>query len=169
MAHIRIETLGYDGLLSNIVAGPKYIESTVSSDEALWDNLKMSQASGIEKTFYFIQNGVQNLVRNLTISLIPTFSFLAPIGIFFLCRKLDYKKITLIITLVVFLLPAFYAYSRDFQEFKYLFILFPIFSVVSMFTLRRIFIRNNESSKIFVVFLIGFLIFSVGYSGLFLS
>ena len=163
MAYIRTETLGYDGLLSNIIAGPKYIESTVSSNEALWGDLEMSQASGIEKTFYFIQNGVQNLARYLAISLIPTFSFLVPVGIFFLCRKLDYNKITLIITLVVFLLPAFYAYSRDFQEFKYLFILFPIFSVVSMFTLRRIFVRNNESSRIFVVLLIGFLIFSVGY------
>ncbi|NWJ89795.1 glycosyltransferase family 39 protein [Marine Group I thaumarchaeote] len=163
MAYIRTETLGYDGLLSNIIAGPKYIESTVSSGEALWGDLEMNQASGIEKTFYFIQNGVQNLARYLAISLIPTFSFLVPVGIFFLCRKLDYNKITLIITLVVFLLPAFYAYSRDFQEFKYLFILFPIFSVVSMFTLRRIFVRNNESSRIFVVLLIGFLIFSVGY------
>ncbi len=163
MAYIRTETLGYDGLLSNVVAGPKYIENMVSSDESLWDNLKMSQASGAEKTFYFMQNGVQNLARNLTISLIPTFSFLVPIGIFFLCRKLDYNKIALIITLIVFLLPAFYAYSRDFQEYKYLFILFPIFSVVSMFTLRRIFVRFNESSKIFAVFLVGFLIFSVGY------
>ena len=163
MAYIRTETLGYDGLLSNIVAGPKYIENTVSGDETLWNSLEMSQASGTEKTFYFIQNGIQNLVRNLTISLIPTFSFFVPIGIFFLCRKLDYNKITLIITLIVFLLPAFYAYSRDLQEYKYLFILFPIFSVVSMFALRRIFIRNNESSRIFGVFLVGFLIFSVGY------
>ena len=37
MAHIRTETLGYDGLLSNIVAGPKYIENTVSSNEEFWD------------------------------------------------------------------------------------------------------------------------------------
>jgi len=163
MAHIRIETLGYDGLLSNIVAGPKYIQDTVSADETFWENLEMNQASGIEKTFYFIQNGVGNLVKNLGKSLVPTFSFLAPIGIFFLCRKLDYKKITLIITLAVFLLPAFYIYSRGFGDLKYLFVLFPIFSVVSMFTLRRIFIRSNESSKIFVVFLTGFLIFSLGY------
>ena len=163
MAHIRTETLGYDGLISNIIAGPKYIENTVSGDEAHWDNLEMVQASGTEKTFYFIQNGVQNLVKNLGKSLIPTFSFLTPIGIFFLFRKLDYKKITLIITLVVFLLPAFYAYSRDIQELKYLLILFPIFSIVSMFTLRRILIKFNESSKIFVVFLISILIFSASY------
>jgi hypothetical protein len=163
MAHIRTETLGYDGLLSNIIAGPKYISGSVSGNEVFWNDLEMGQVSAEQKLFYFIQNGVQNLARNLTISLIPTFSFLVPIGIFFLCRKLDYKKITLIITLVVLLLPAFYAYSRDLQEYKYLFILFPIFSVVSMFTLRRIFIRSNESSKIFVTFLIGFLIFSIGY------
>ena len=163
MAYIRIETLGYDGLTSNIIAGPQYIGSSISSDKGIWEGLEMSQASSGEKMFYFIQNGLQKLSKYLAVSMIPTFSFLAPIGIFFLCRKLDYKKITLIITLIVFLMPAFYAYSRDIQEYRYLFILFPIFSVVSMFTLRSIFIKSNESSKIFVVFLIGFLLFSAGY------
>jgi len=163
MAYIRIETLGYDGLLSNIVAGPRYIESTVSVDEGFWEGMEMNQASGTEKIFYFIQNGIQNLVTNLGKTLVPTFSFLAPIGIFFIFRKLDYKKLTIIITLAVFLMPAFYAYSRDFQEYKYLFILFPFLSVVSMFTLRRIFIKFNESKKIFVAFLIIILIFSIGY------
>ena len=163
MAHIRIETLGYDGLLSNIIAGPKYIQDTVSTGEVFWENLEMNQVSGIEKTFYFIQNGVENLVKNLGKSLVPTFSFLAPIGIFFLCRKLDYKKITLIITLVVLLLPAFYIYSRGFGDIKYLFVLFPIFSIVSMFTLRKIFARTNESGKIFAVILISILVFSVGF------
>ena len=163
MAHIRTETLGYDGLFSSIIAGPKYIVGSVSGDGVFWNNLEMGQVSTEQKIFYFIQNGVQNLVKNLGKSLIPTFSFLAPIGIFFLFRKLDYKKITLIITIIVFLVPAFYVYSRDIQELKYLLILFPIFSIVSMFTLRRIFVKFNESSKIFVVFLISILIFSVGY------
>ena len=163
MAYVRIETLGYDGLLSNIVAGPKYIESTVSSDKGFWEEVGKDKASGIEKLFYFIQTGVENLIKNLGKTLIPTFSFLTPIGIFFLCRKLDYKKITLIITIAIFLLPAFYIYSRGFDDIKYLFILFPIFSIVSMFTLRRILVKFNESSKIFVVFLISILIFSVGY------
>ena len=48
-----MKTLGYDGLLSNIVAGPKYIQDTVSTDEAFWENLEMNQLSGIEKTFLF--------------------------------------------------------------------------------------------------------------------
>jgi hypothetical protein len=167
MAYVRIETLGYDGLLSNIVAGPKYIQSTVSSEDQVtvgfWENIGMDKASGIEKLFYFMQNGVETLIKNLGKSLIPTFSFLTPIGIFFLCRKLDYKKITLIMTIAVFLLPAFYIYSRGFDDIKYLFILFPIFSIVSMFTLRRILVKFNESNKIFVLFLLSILIFSVGY------
>ncbi|KFM18495.1 hypothetical protein AAA799D07_00625, partial [Marine Group I thaumarchaeote SCGC AAA799-D07] len=167
MAHIRIETLGYDGLLSNIIAGPKYIESTISADEEYWENLGIERSTGIEKLFHFIQNGVQNIVQNLGKSLIPTFSFLAPIGIFFLCKKLDYKKITLLITLVVLLIPAFYIYSRGFGDIKYLFVLFPIFTIASMFTLRRIFIRFNESGKMFIIFLLVILIFSVVYIGFF--
>jgi len=163
MAHIRTETLGYDGLFSNIIAGPKYVSSSVSGAEVFWSDLEMDQTSKEQKIFYFIQNGVQNTVTNLGKTLVPTFSLLAPIGIFFLFRKLDYKKITLIITLVVFLMPAFYAYMRDVPELKYLLILFPIFSIVSMFALRRILVKFNESSKIFVVFLVSILIFSVGY------
>ncbi len=163
MAHIRTETIGHDGLLSHIIAGPKYIESTVSSDQGFWEDLEMAETSGAEKTFYFIQKGVQNLAKNFGISLIPTFSFMVPIGIFFLCRKLDYKKLTLIITLVIFLLPAFYIYSRGFGDIKYLFVLFPIFSVASMFTLRKIFVNFNESNKIFIMVLIGILIFSVSF------
>ena len=163
MAHIRTETLGYDGLFSNIIAGSKYVSSSVSGDEVFWSNLEMDQTSKEQKIFYFIQNGVQNTVTNLGKILVPTFSFLAPIGIFFLFRKLDYKKITLIITLVVFLMPAFYAYMRDVSELKYLLILFPIFSIVSMFALKRILVKFNESSKIFVVFLVSILIFSASY------
>ena len=60
-------------------------------------------------------------------------------------------------------MPAFYAYSRDVQDLRYFFVLFPIFSLVSIFTLRRIFIKSNESSKIFVMLFIGFLIFSTGF------
>ena len=159
MAYVRIETLGYDGLLSNIVAGPKYVENMVSGDDVLWDNLEMSQASGIEKTFYFIQNGVQNLARYLTISLIPTFSFLAPIGIFFLCRKLDYAKLTLIITLIAFLIPAFYAYSRDFQETRYLLVLIPILSVVSIFGIQKI-TELTKKHKIILVTIFLLILFS---------
>jgi len=163
MAHIRTETLGYDGLFSNFIAGSKYVSDSVSGNEVFWSDLEMEQISMEQKIFYHIQKGVQNTAINLGKILVPTFSFLAPIGIFFLFRKLDYGKLTLIITLVAFLIPAFYAYMRDLQELKYLLILFPIFSIVSMFALRRILVKFNESRKIFVVFLVSILIFSAGY------
>ena len=167
MAYIRTETLGDDGLWHHLYAGPEYIvnniTSDVPSDISPQETMETYQASPGEKLFLLIQIGIQNLSKYFVISLIPTFSFLVPIGIFFLCRKVDYKKITIIITLVVFLMPAFYAYSRDVQDLRYFFVLFPIFSLVSIFTLRRIFIKSNESSKIFVMLFIGFLIFSTGF------
>ena len=167
MAYIRTETLGDDGLWHHLYAGPEYIvnniTSDVPSDITPQETMETHQVSPGEKLFLLIQIGIQSLSKYFVILLIPTFSFLVPVGFFFLCRKLDYKKITIIITLVVFLMPAFYAYSRDIQDLRYFFILFPIFSLVSIFTLRRIFIKSNESSKIFVTLFIGFLIFSTGF------
>ena len=167
MAYIRTETLGDDGLWHHLYAGPEYIvnniTSEVPSDISPQETMETYQVSPGEKLFLLIQIGIQSLSKYFVILLIPTFSFLVPIGIFFLCRKPDYKKITIIITLVVFLMPAFYAYSREIQDLRYFFILFPIFSLVSIFTLRRIFIKFNESSKIFVMLFIGFLIFSTGF------
>ena len=164
MAYIRTETLGDDGLWHHLYAGPEYILNNITSDAPL--DITVQETTGTyqlgmgEKLFHFIQTGMQGLSKYFVISLIPTFSFLAPVGIFFLCRKLDYKKIAIIVTLIVFLVPAFYAYSRDIQDLKYFFILFPIFSLVSIFTLRNVFIKSNETGKIFVIFFVGFLFFS---------
>jgi len=164
MAYVRTETLGDDGLWHHLYAGPEYIlnniTSDVPSDIPIQETVETYQSGTGEKLFHFIQTGIQNLSKYFVISLIPTFSFLVPIGIFLLCRKPDYKHITIIITLIVFLVPAFYAYSRDIQDIKYFFILFPIFSLVSIFTLRSIIIKSNKSGKIFIAFLIGFLFFS---------
>ena len=164
MAYIRTETLGDDGLWHHLYAGPEYILNNITSDAPL--DITVQETTGTyqlgmgEKLFHFIQTGMQGLSKYFVISLIPTFSFLAPVGIFFLCRKLDYKKIAIIVTLIVFLVPAFYAYSRDIQDLRYFFILFPIFSLVSIFTLRNVFIKSNETGKIFVIFFVGFLFFS---------
>ena len=45
---------------------------------------------------------------------------------------------TLIVFGLVFLIPAFYAYSRGFQDTRYLYIFYPIFSIISIYFIHII-------------------------------
>ena len=59
----------------------------------------------------------------------------------------DKQKNLIILTAIMILIPAFYAYSRDFSETKYLYALFPIFSVIGCFTFKKIFDSFDRKKK----------------------
>jgi hypothetical protein len=73
-------------------------------------------------------------------------------------RKLSEFLILFSIVLVL-LIPAFYAYSRNFQEVKYLLAIFPIFCIFSSFFIRNI-IEKIKYKKSFLILFIGIIIFS---------
>jgi hypothetical protein len=54
---------------------------------------------------------------------------------------------------LVLLIPAFYAYSRNFQEVKYLLAIFPIFCIFSSFFIRNI-IEKIKYKKLFLILFI---------------
>jgi hypothetical protein len=57
------------------------------------------------------------------------------------------------------LIPAFYAYSRDFHEVKYLLVIFPIFCIFSSFFIRNI-TEKIKNKKSFLILFIGIVIAS---------
>jgi hypothetical protein len=60
-----------------------------------------------------------------------------PIGIFYLFKKYDYRKLTLILSGFGISIPAFYAYSIPLPDTRYLFMLYPIFCVISIFAIKK--------------------------------
>jgi hypothetical protein len=73
-------------------------------------------------------------------------------------RKLSEFLILFSIVLVL-LIPAFYAYSRNFQEVKYLLAIFPIFCIFSSFFIRNI-IEKIKYKKSFLILFTGIIIAS---------
>ena len=128
VAYIRTETIGHDGLISNTLLGSQYFAESLTSSE-----IKLAN-DGKEP----LALGFTNLVKFFGIISLPYLLFLLPYGFFRIFKEKNYLNYTLIAIGIFAILPAFYAYSRDFQETKYLLVLIPILSVISIFGIQKI-------------------------------
>jgi len=149
VAFLRNETMGQDGLISHVSAGPMVYASVIQENSsALGD---------------FLYLGSINLIKYLGWAQIPSFIIFIPLGIIFIFKKMDYKKSTIIFTIVVMLIPAFYAYSREFQEMKYLFVLYPIFCVLACFAFKIFLEKFHRKNLIFCMIVGGIILSSMVY------
>jgi len=137
IAYVKTDTMGKDGFVSHIAAGPGYYQMSIEENSSALNN--------------FVENGVYNLGKYLGWIQIPFYIAFVPLGILLFFKNIDYKKMTIIIAATMILIPAFYAYSRDFSETKYLFALFPIFSLVACFSFKKFFELSNQKNLIFLL------------------
>ena len=144
MAYLRIETTGQDGLVSHVTAGPKYYQYSAQQSDNYQD-----------KILNFIFTGFTNLVKYLGWVSIPVFIFFLPFGIFMIFKNIDHKKTMIILAAVFLLIPAFYAYSRNIQDTKYLYVLYPIFCVLSLYTVKTIEIKFKKRNIFLILIIIG--------------
>jgi len=142
MAYLKNETMGQDGFVSHIGAGShKFFHSKVQTTEE------------------FLYLGSVNLIKYAGWVQIPSFIIFVPLGIIFIFKSLDYKKIIIILSILIMLIPAFYGYSRGFEEMKYLYVLYPIFCVLACFTFK-IFLEKFHRKNLIFCMIIGGIIFS---------
>ena len=146
VAYFKTETMG-PGMdaFSHVSAGPEYYQASIQNNSSILAD--------------FLYLGSINLIKFLGWALIPSFIIFVPLGIIFIFKKMDYKKSTIIFTIVVMLLPAFYAYSRDISEIKYIFVLYPIFCVLACFTFK-IFLERFQRKNLIFCMIIGGIILS---------
>ena len=126
MAYIRTETIGTDGLVSHVSAGGKY-----------YQHISQSSEDGQKAFFDLLFTGSVNFIKYFGWITIPTFIFFIPLGAMLLFRKRNFEKNTIIVLIITLCIPAFYAYSRDLQETRYLLVLFPIFGILAAFSIKK--------------------------------
>jgi len=146
VAYFKTETMG-SGIdtFSHISAGPEYYQASIQNNSSTLAD--------------FLYLGSINLIKFLGWALIPSFIIFVPLGIIFIFKSLDYKKIIIILSILIMLIPAFYGYSREFQEMKYLYVLYPIFCVLACFTFK-IFLEKFHRKNLIFCMIIGGIIFS---------
>tara|TARA_B100001146_G_scaffold201763_1_gene193231 strand:- start:911 stop:1798 length:888 start_codon:yes stop_codon:yes gene_type:complete len=143
MAYIRFENTGQDGIISHVIVAPEYYQQVAEKE-----------GQDLIVLFNVFVTGLLNLSKYLGWITIPFFIFFVPYGVFAIFKNRDYKKNTLIITASIFLLPAIYAYTRDFQDPRYLFVLFPIFTILSVYTIKKLETKLKKQN-LFCILLIG--------------
>ena len=94
MSLYRIEVLGDDRIIGRVDSSLKFI---LQSPEDTKGN------TGV----LFIVKGIENFPKYLGWSLIPIFIFFIPFGSFLIFKNLNYRSITIIVSIVVMSIPAF--------------------------------------------------------------
>ncbi len=144
MAIIRSDVAGYDSLSSKFQSSAYQIDT-------------MSQQIGISS---FFLEGIINFFKFLGWSMIPIFIIFAPLGFILLLKfrtKDTYKIITM---LIVLLLPALYAYTVKAFDTRYLYFVYPIFCILSIYTIRTIFTKFNIQKSFLILLTAGIIVLS---------
>ena len=150
MAYLKNETAGQDGFVSHIAAGPMYYQASIQENTSTLAD--------------FLYLGSINLIKYLGWAQIPSFIIFVPLGIILIFKDIDYKKIIIILSILIMLIPAFYGYSRGFQEIKYLYVLYPIFCVLACFTFKLLVEKFNRKNLIFCMIIGGIILSSVVFT-----
>jgi len=133
-----------DGIVSHLSSGA----STVINENSV--------NSTSEDRVDFLR-GIINLPKFLGISLLPLIFIFVPYGIIPLLKKQNNNFRYLVLFGIVSCIPAFYAYSRGFEEIRYMLFISPVLIVASLFLIEKL----NEKIKKNNLLLIGLMLLIV--------
>jgi len=142
ISYVRIQSTGEDGLTNQIVAG-----ATVTT------NIAYNQSDISPSLVLFLSNGIVNLIKYTGWVMIPYFVILVPIGVILGFKRKNPHYFGIILSIIVLAIPALYAYAREIQETRYLLVLMPFFSVLSLFIIDSI-ANKTSRRKLFFILLI---------------
>ena len=151
--YLRMELTDQDGVFSHVISGPLYYQTIIVAEPEI----------GLE---HFFQKGIINLSKYIGLILIPIFFIFIPYGIFKFFKNRNIASWTLVVFFIIYLIPGFYAYSRGFQDVKYLFILYPILLIISGYTIQRIIPQSKFQNYIFSALLISLIFLSIIFTSI---
>lgn len=142
--YLRIQSTGDDGLTSHVVSGV-----------VVTNNIATNEENGM---LNFLSSGFDGIIKYFGWTMIPYFVILAPYGFFVILKNRNSQNLSVLLSMIVLSLPAFYAYARQIQEPRYLLVLIPFFSILSLFLVEMGQRKTNNYKIITIVVLIGIIL-----------
>lgn len=137
------------------------------------DRIISRVTSGLEyesqNTQLKIITGFENFLKFLGWNMIPIFILFLPFGsILFLkqlknLKQFKFQDQVLIITIISMSLPAIYAYSIPALDSRFLYFLYPIFCIISLYSVKSIFNRVKKQNIITIIIICGIIIISTTF------
>ena len=140
---------------------------TPAENDNNWNDLSETEQQRIKDGSYdgstLIAAGIENYFKFFIWILIPIFILGFPIGIILIFKNFNYKKLTIIFAMVGLSVPIFYAYSLSLLDTRYLYVLYPMISIISIFTVEKYIQKNNYKNIILVILVLGILVASISF------
>jgi len=151
-------------LIFFIILGPMmYHQTDIRGDDRIFSRIGMGIEYGNETGISFFIEGITNFAKFFAWNTIPIFIIFLPIGFFIFLKKMDFKKLTVLVSGFCMALPALYAYSIPALDTRYLYPLYPLFCVIAIFSLepfiKRIHYKIKARNLIGIIF-VGIVIIS---------
>ena len=112
-----------------------------------------------------IVSGIENLFRFLTLSMVSYLILFVPLGIILLIKNNRKQDKALWIIGLTLLIPAVYSYALA-SDSRFLFSLYPLFSIAGIYTIKKIFERFHREKILSVIIISSFIVISVYYLNL---
>jgi hypothetical protein len=122
----------------------------------------MDQISSNEGYSDKLFEGLETFSKYLIWVLIPNFIIFIPFGIFLIFRKLNIDKITIISSLIILSLPALYGYTLSALDTRYLYVLFPMFCVLTVLPIEKFSSKFSNQNLVVIIIILSLIISSIG-------
>jgi len=144
----RIDNYGGDGILSRVIRSQSEIGISTMHDNSTW-------------ILFGISGGI-NTIKFLGWDLIPIFIFFVPIGFVLCIIKRNFQNMSIILILIIMLGPAWFSYLNN-SDTRFLFVLYPLFCVLSLFGIEKISNKFDRKNVILALIVVGIFFASVSF------
>lgn len=158
------------GILDHIFAAMLVYESRFENEciveegdgECVRTSKSDGRKSGIEDSTLLQTLGISiiNLTKYFGWVTFPLFFIFLPIGLYKFFQNMSFQKWTIMLCMIFMLLPAFYAFSRDFQELRYLYIQIPLLCIIASISIEFFSVKIKKPKYVIIVFLTGIIFVS---------
>jgi len=142
----RMETIGSDGIFLRVSSEGTRILSDTSQ----------GSTTGIV-------SGLELFTKYLGWVMIPGFLVFLPFGFIQYLRNRTKETNFIIIFLISSSIPILYAYTVQAQDTRYLYFLYPIFCLISLFAVKSYLAKVSKKNLAIVIIIAGILISSIGF------
>tara|TARA_Y100001936_G_scaffold210764_1_gene217783 strand:+ start:361 stop:1956 length:1596 start_codon:yes stop_codon:yes gene_type:complete len=158
VAFLNLEEHDRDGFIGELIDTSKYSFNTfVEEKPDLGDAIYGEKNNANIENFLSI--GIINSVWMMGLAIIPILVFSALLGLIMIVKNrsslvVDFKILTIILTSTTMLLPAFYAYGRGLEDVRFLFMLYPLLILLSVYGISKLKIRKKDLMLVLLVCLV---------------
>lgn len=155
VAYSNVETYDRDGFVSELVGSSEtsykhFIEGKPDVGDPIYGD------AGSANMQNFLTVGIKNTIWFFGLASIPIFIFIVPVGVVIIIKnrknlKINSQIVTIVLVSLTMLIPAFYSYAKGSEDVRYLFMIFPLLVLISLYGVSKLKIKNRNFMMVGII------------------